>query len=50
MSDEKFKILCITTAATIMVIAMLFAGCFEQYCKTKICEKCKSQIVSIEQK
>lgn len=48
MSDEKFKILCIMV--TIIAVAMRFAGCFEQYCKTKICEKCKSQIVSIEQK
>lgn len=50
MSDEKFKVLCITSAVTIITVSMRFAGCFEQYCKTKICEKCKSQIVSIEQK
>lgn len=50
MSDEKFKVLCITTMVTIIVVAMIFSGCFEQYCKTKICGKCKSQIVSVEQK
>jgi hypothetical protein len=50
MSDEKFKVLCITTMVTIIVVAILFARSFEQYCNTKICEKCKSQIVSIKQK
>lgn len=50
MSDEKFKVLFITTAATILVFATPFACCFEQYCKTTLCENCKSSIVSTEHK